>query len=759
MYKCFQEKKLAQYPFYINLHYYDSKVTEADTPEALDKKVEERMKEDLKELLELSRENNKTGFLIIIDGRDKYYRSQLNSGKVLDKIVSKIKGHKKIICLGEKTNVHSFRDREQEENLDFRTAYTFHFQSVNICKEDAWKDAVKKYCEIIDKEKEIEPINDCIERFKIKEVDYNLFTVLERCSERCRLGEVKSISDLYRRYCRYYLEGFNGSIQISTNLAYQYFMTKDMIEQGYIAEHWGEWELIHQHKTISNYLLALYYAELILKCEEENVGQLECVFTNGINVFLKSILNEKRESQENTITFCKMMFQKGGFRAQAQAAYLVGRIDNKRLKEEAKEILSEQLETLKEKRKTESDTDSRNALKAIEKEKEKEFYFLCRSILVSMLYLGDVRAGAELLDTFFRSPVMNEVNRGFYLQYYDDVRLAPERVNLEDDGRDSIFFTSGVLLNYIDTRLKEDEAEWTVSQKYEFQIHLFTLCSLVQVRLNQAIDAGILEKLCNIIEDTLENVENRLNKEMRIYLQMLQEDIENKAFARSHLYNELYKVKDIQRRGWLEKIRKGSIKKDGIEVEPGFLYENVVEHTYYAWLLGMLYLPERLSLDDKSENFDDKDCDYSKYDKKKILDGILIHDLAEVYVGDKLPDETTEEHKKRENECMRRIFMHDMYAGIAKMDDYRSIWKYFGLASSDINGKIAKELDVIQAIYQFCVYKRMGAEFGRKKEAEWKKEKEKIETRIGYDILNEVVLQNFKDIFKESKPNKEKPAN
>lgn len=746
LYQCFQERKLTQYPFYINLHYYDSAVTNADAIDELDKKVEEKMKEDLKELIEISRDNNKAGFLIIIDGRDKYYRSQLHSEKTLDKIVAQIKGHKKIICLGEKTNVHSLRDREEKDNPDFRMAYTFRFSTINIQKKDKWESAARQYCQIMNKLKEVKTITDCIMRFKIKEVDYNLFTILERCSEICVLSNVRFISNLYNKYCRAYL-GDDAKLSISTDLAYRYFMTDSIIEQRYISEHWREWELIHQHKSISNYLLALHYAELILEKELEDVEQLECVFTNGINVFLKSILNEKKSSQRKTIDFCRKMFQKGTFKAQAQAAYLVGRIDDEYIKEEAKEILAEQLKRIKDK-KEEGNIDKRAS------EKEREFNFLYRSILVSMLYLGNDRVGAEFLDSLFRSPVMNEVNRAFYLQYYDDVRREPERVNLKDDGKAPILYTSGVLLNYINMRLQEPEMLWKASQKYEFQIHLFTLCSLVQVRLNQNIDAGILEELCKVIDLTLKKVKNRLNKEMRYYLQMIQEDIKGKTFDISHLYNELYKLKEVQRRGWVEKIKAGSIKKGGVKVKPGFLYENVVEHTYYTWLLGMLYLPESLSSDDKNYNFDDEDCDYNKYDKKKILDCILIHDLAEVYVGDKLPKEETEDHKKRENECMRRIFMHDIYAGIAKMDDYRAIWKYFDLMSSDINGKIAKEMDIIQAIYQFCVYKEMGAEFDAEKETEWREEKEKIETCIGCKILDEIVVKNFKDIFPESNPDR-----
>ncbi len=151
----------------------------------------------------------------------------------------------------------------------------------------------------------------------------------------------------------------------------------------------------------------------------------------------------------------------------------------------------------------------------------------------------------------------------------------------------------------------------------------------------------------------------------------------------------------------------------------------------------MIYLPENPPAGEK----------YKKYNKKKILNCLLIHDLAETYIGDKLPEETTGEHKQKENECMQKIFMHQMYSNVGSMAEYKNIWENFDLNSSDINGKIAKEIDVIQAIYQYCIYKRKGAQFLDNKDREWKKEKNKIKTFLGRKILEEVVLKNFEDVF------------
>lgn len=257
------------------------------------------------------------------------------------------------------------------------------------------------------------------------------------------------------------------------------------------------------------------------------------------------------------------------------------------------------------------------------------------------------------------------------------------------------------------------------------QIHLFTLCSLLQIRIQKKNIKELLNKLNQIIVRTLEQESANITDNMKIYLKMLRDDIENQDFFSCHIYDQLYGAKDIERSGWRRKIKEGCI-----DVAR---YENVVEHMYYAWLMGVLYLPDAAPVGKQ----------YRGYRKEEILRCLLMHDLAEKYVGDRLPEETTQEHKARENEWMQKIFMYETYNEIASMEAYRKVWGTFELRSKNINGRISKEIDLIQSIYQFCIYKEMGAEFLDNREEEWKKEKNKIRTEIGKKILMEVVLKRF----------------
>lgn len=719
LYDGYCNRKLSEYPFYINLRFYDENVIEADDMEELNNVVKQQIQEDLKELIELSTKYS-SNFLIIIDGNDRYDRTHLKSGSILEDILDEIKGHKKIISLGEKTSVHFFRDRKASGCIDNDTAYTFHFSPIYINENNKWKDIISRYCKHFQYEKHIEKINVCIAKFNIKEIDYNLLTIFCDVAKRTNLESISSISDLYYQYCLNHLGRNERKLEISVDLAYTYFMTKEFIPQKYISSHWKEWELVHQHKTISNYLLACHYSELIFEEKTENVKQFECVFTNGINIFLKAIINETNEQQRKTIEFCQKAFEVGEFRAQAQAAYLAGRVKNDNFQHAAKSLLNAQSEL--------------QGSKPKRGDRKREWCFVKRSIWVSLLYLGESLPGEILLDKLFEDPIMNEVNRAFYLQYYEDnITIEPENISFKDDGKHKITHTYSILINGVREQLSKDELDWSTKECIQFQILLFTLCSLIQQRLLNKQYLSEIESVYMVIKETNESLKNKLEDNMRIYIAMLQEDIESGAYNIGHLYNELYAAKDILRSGWIKKIKKGSMQIDK--------YENIIEHTYYAWLLGMIYLPDNPPAGEK----------YKKYNKKKILNCLLIHDLAETYIGDKLPEETTGEHKQKENECMQKIFMHQMYSDVGSMVDYKNIWQNFDLNSSDINGKIAKEIDVIQAIYQYCIYKRKGAQFLDNKDKEWKKEKNKIKTYLGRKILEEVVLKNFEDVLMDNK--------
>lgn len=458
----------------------------------------------------------------------------------------------------------------------------------------------------------------------------------------------------------------------------------------------------------------MYYGKLILNYQEGDISKLQCVLNNEINIFLKAIVNETPEGQKKVCKNCQKIYNAGDYLAKAQAAYIMGRFDNNDLCKEVIDFLNPVYDKL---------------LGEIKNNRyvEKEKLFLFRTISISLFMQGkNDDKGNSLLGMLLTNRRLNEINRAFFLQYYGDVEAETECVILEDDGKAPIEYSFDLLFNKINYYLSEKRRNQTGKDRCDFQISLFTLCSLVQVRLNEGVDKKYINKLSNIINKTINSDRIALSTNMKTYLLMLKDDINDEAYNVGHLYDDLYLVKDVVRSGWIDKIEKGSV--------PVVRYENIVEHMYYTWLLGMLYLPDTPPT---------SEAEYKFYNKNKILNCILIHDLAKAHVGDKRPEEKTDEHKRNESDWMHKIFMHDTYSDIYSMESYRRIWKQFKPNPTDINCIIAKELEIIQSIYQFYIYLNSGAKFKDGKEEEWKKEKRHVKTLVGRKILDEVVLKKF----------------
>lgn len=717
LYESYEKGEISMYPFYINLHYYDKVGIDKVNEDQEYKEIVRMMLDDMEELIELSKTKD-GGVLLIIDGNESYFRTTRRTSAALREVLKDFGEHKKIICIGEKTSVHIYRKRKETLYIDnSSTTYNFSFKPIYIEDRQSCEKFISKFFSVHDMKVDEARILDYVSRFDLREVDYNLLSVFKECCKNGNLKNVYSLSDLYRKYCYLYFNGNEEKIDYCGELAYKNFITCEKISQETISEKWREWELIHQHKTISNYFLASYYGKILVDYKKENIKKLECVFGNGINLFIKSIINENKNVQQRIFENCKKMYENGEYLAKSQSAYIMGRIRNESLYAEIKRYL---------------DTKYSEVFDALKRDRwlDKEKLLLFRTISISLFNLGgrDNKA-IFLLEKMITNYSLNEVNRAFFLQYYDDVEYDLEQINFQDTGEASMSFTFEVLLHQIKYQLEKTKSFWTIKEQNGFQLNLFTLCSLVQVRLDKQIQGRYLEETEKLINSVLNFSEIKLQEKFEAYLLMMKNDIEKNTYHARNIYNELYAAKDVIRAGWIDRIEKGTVDVDR--------YENIVEHMYYTWLLGMLYLPD-IVLTDEPE--------YKFYNKNKILDCILIHDLAQTYLGDKRPEETTQQYLGKINSCMQQIFMHDTYTDVQSMERYRNVWKRFELGTQDINGKIAKELEIIQSIYQFYVYKQNGAIFEEQKEAEWRIEKKKIKTFIGRKILQEVVEKTFKDL-------------
>ena len=594
-----------------------------------------------------------------------------------------------------------------------RMLYTFKFKSINSYEKEKWKRFIEMFVSIEGNGELLIPINSYLEKFDLDEVDLNILSVFKDCYDSDVLNEVASISDLYKNYCMAYL-GDIDDFEDSAKMSYEYFMTSKKFEQEEIAKKVKEWNLIHQHKTISNFLIAYYYVNKMKAYNgKQDVAELEYLFPMDVNIFIKPLINENLETQKLIFERCKEVYANGGILAKSQVLYMMGRIIDKSLKRKAVKILEDYYNELYPKLTKCDENKSR--------QEDRDAHFLLRSVIISLVYLGKKDKREAYLKMLLNYPLANQINRSFHLEYYGDVLRQPDSnvYYYNDDGSENIDITYHILLNRVERYLVSTKG----TEDLYFQINLFTLCSLLQVRLKKEnLSFERIQKLKEIINRTLDKKQNEINVDFKAYLTMLKEDIEQETYLPGFLYKKLYGIKDIVRSGWKKEIKNNSVK---------LPYENVAEHIYYTWMLGMLYLPDEAP----------EECEYAFYNKRKILDLILIHDWAEVDVGDAVPSENSDAHREKEDFRMRVLFMHDTYDKIGNMAEYKQLWNVYGKNSTNINGKLAYELDKIQAIYQFYVYKNAGAEFSNEKIKDWENEKGYITTSLGKSIMKIVLKE------------------
>lgn len=712
LYKYCVKNGFAFYPFYINLHYYDQIIKDASPNEEAVKGV---IYKDLYDLKSIVDQYPDMPYIIIIDGNENYFKSTLKSAKYFNGFINSISGHKKIVCIGEKTNVHTYRERKRYTYMYSRMLYTFKFNPIRSYESEKEEKFINTFASIEKIDSLSGSIKEYIKKFELEEIDLNILSVFKDCYESDVLREVNSISDLYKNYCLAYLKD-EDDFEDSARMSYEYFMTNKKFTQKEISNNSREWNLVHQHKTISNFLIAYYYVGKVKNySEREGTLELEYLFPMEVNMFIKPLINDGLEVQETILDKCKIMYKDGGILVKSQALYMMGRITNKRLRPEILKDLEFYYQDLYNKLVQGERTKT--------KQEERYIHLLLRSAIISLVYLGKKDKREEYLKMLLNYPIANQINRGFYLEYYGDIPRKPDNrmYNYYDDGLGRIDFTYEVLLNRVKHYLSSAKGR----DDLNFQINLFTLCSLIQARLGMDnLPMNCKQTVKEIIDYTLQEEASNINIDFKAYLTMLSEDIEKGMFSPRCLYEKLYGIKNIEREGWKQEIKNDAF------IRP---YENVAEHIYYTWILGMLYLPEEPP----------KEAEYKFYDKKKILNAVLIHDWAEIDVGDAVPRENTEERKKEEDFRMRVLLMHDTYEQIGSMLQYKQVWNVYGKASSDINGLIAYELDKIQALYQFYVYESMGAQFSERKIIDWKNEKNNITSSIGKRILKEVVLDKF----------------
>lgn len=517
----------------------------------------------------------------------------------------------------------------------------------------------------------------------------------------------------------------------------------------------ASFEIIRKQKKLAMYLIAKCYVTAIEKFDCKNRVVMihpilnEC-FNCEISTFVKGLIL-KNSLSEKLINFSQKYYRKLNFRGKAMITYFAGRTcdNNKTLLS----ILQNQWHLI-EKQKTRDSEDS--FFKKVAQ----------RSIFLSRISgLNDYeKYEEEYLLSLISRPELRYVNREFYLLYYGDRKRNELTYNYIDTLYEGFDFYN--VFHVLVTKLEEWKNEPT--SKKLLRLEIFTLCDLTQQRIdnNKAVsrnsregakdavcsffyDCRLLDKAKNVLESVLSIIDAYLlfdsSKNLfTSYLYVKKEEFHTflddlcngrldyyfKGYILSDLMATCSNVSFVEKIGWkipkvIDRLDDKLYAKYSLEKN----YETVATHMYECYLIGLFYLPE-------------EDAENPEYNKQDILNMLLIHDIGESVVGDYPPYYIEIENKKiQEDETNRRVFMSGLHDGVSDLINQLKLWNHWH-EESNINAKVAKDIDKIQMIYKmFVLLTKTDIVLQNERKESIAKEKDRIKTKHGKNIYNILIQQ------------------
>lgn len=670
-------------PVYINLHWSATLFRKGWERVAKDK-LENLLESHFRQLREFTESYPDQQVLFLLDGLDEHIPfKELTFQSLRDLIESST--HRKIVAT-----------REDRDSLlgNTRTSPGVMLHPVPVGAR-RYERFIPAFLKLIGRQESglATEIQAKVDALQLREVDFFTIALLINYSSGRGRGGTK-LSRYVESYCKDYLkrQGVNLELDNLLDIAAEAAFHKTFSARPPIPEHsWTMMELIEKHSLVRDYFVARHVSKKLLGIKDApivEINNLSFAYPFRINRFSKEMLTDSDQTQTATVAVIQKIIRspEANDNAKAHACYLAGRVTASQSREKAKDLLRSLL-------------DGQEDSRARTQKESKSGLLLDRSVHISLAYLGEYRAEKEYIETLLTEPQADRFNRGFHLEYYDDLPYDPGEPLSSDDNLEACPKTF-------------DQLFWR-AQKGDsnpiFHIELQTLCSLAQHRHAAGrLPNDIKTKLISLLEQLLR--ESRIkNVLLKPYAAMVLKHLSDSSFRPIELFDTLYGIKALPRAGWL--------RRNLVDCE------SVSDHTYGAYLLGLFFLPERF--------------DVKEYDKPRILEMLLIHDLAEAVVGDFPPSERSEEIERWERETFQEIGLLGTYTEFAQLHKVFQLWDEFDKGST-INASVARDIDKIDNAAQIMKYRKEGVEIPASED--WLSQlRSEISTDLGGAIYDKVV--------------------
>ncbi|MBQ2824905.1 MAG: HD domain-containing protein [Clostridia bacterium] len=721
-------------PFYIDIAYYekqaesDKNITEAELIKAFRKDIDivSRAFDKAEGRIPLLMLDGVRDFSV---GNEGLYYAIKESLKAFDS--------KKIICLDSDFTVNVHHQFKIHPLTSASYCMYLRIRSMNLYNREESIDFIRNCIDIfrvsVPAHISAESIYESLVRLNFISLDAYWLVYLLNSAINSIVNSKNTISDIYGDLALSVLGSVN-KVESAAEVAYEFEFGK--LDIGHDNPYYDiRWKLIRKHRSMLDFLIAKEYitklSEISVDSDsEDNLKKLDffnMVLQKRITRFIVSMLRGNDSCEHRIMVIAKKHYEDLSRLGKSELTFWMARLNNKARKDECRLLLEQFNE------KDKKDYESIDLKNTTEKH---DAAFLLRGSSVSLIYEHNYKAFKEYITSLVTDKVANAVNRGFHLEYYGDKAYIANETRL--DYKDVVSKgenTFNVLCGDLDRKMKE-----RAKNDYVFVLELMTLCNLIQARIEKHGSQKVfdvspyVDKCKNYIGYLMgQNVLDELTeayKYLRWFRNVLS-DMEKDgsldiSYNPADVFNTFSKAKGRSRKGWVNRRIP----------QP----ENIVEHMYNCWLMAMLYLPEKYN--------------EAGYCKNTILSMLLIHDMGETITGDidreeKLTD--PEAYALAESEAMDRLLFAGTYPEAVHLSTYMDCWNKLE-GKQGINYRVAKDIDEIQAVYQYCVYYKNNPGLMTKEDAmKWLPNIAKLKTNLGSELAEMLILNNpqFKEIIDE----------